>query len=128
MVVARRNGGYLVKKPGTIPIAPRRGTVRLVARDAMVSDVDQLRVERRVLKPPISTQGTEEMRYRYFVSYVYWVHGVSQHSYGNCCIDADKKILSNEELRAVERTILLDEPLAKAGVTEIVVLNFTLLD
>lgn len=68
------------------------------------------------------------MKYRYFVSYVYWVSGASQHSFGNCCIDADNKILSTEELRAVEQTILHDEPLAKEGVSELVVLNFKLLD
>lgn len=117
-----------MKKLGTTPISPRPGTVRLGARDAMASDLELLNVRRRVLKPPVSTQETGEMNYRYFVSYVYWVHGVSQHSYGNCFIDADNKIQNTEELRAMERAILLDEPLAKDGISELVVLDFKLMD
>ena len=117
-----------MKKPGTTPISPRPREAPKGTRDAMSGDLELLNVRRRVLKLPNPQQGTEEMKYRYFVSYVYWVHGVSQHSYGNCCIDVDNKILSTEELRAVERTILFDEPFAKVGITELVVLNFTLLD
>ncbi len=113
-----------MKKPGTTPISPRLGAAPKGARDAMSGDLELLNVRRRVLKPPISTQGTEGMKYRYFVSFVYAVYHGEHKDYDNCFLDLESKIGGSEEIDAAQRLVEEKHP----RFTSVRILNFTLLD